>query len=107
MRSSRRAAIAAGLLGALAIAAIPGAILASHQLASLGLLHALYVGVPVALVLGVVAVLLARRARLRAARSVYRSSAIRVGRLLAWAGLLCGITGSVALIVYGVLRWAQ
>jgi hypothetical protein len=107
MRSSKRAAIAAGLLGALAIAAIPVAILASQQLESLALLHALYVGVPVALVLGIVAVLLARRARLRAARSVYGSRSIRLGRLLAWAGLLCGITGSIALIVYGVLRWAQ
>ena len=107
MRSSKRAAIAAGLLGALAIAAIPVAIVAAQQLASLALLHALYVSVPLALLLGVVAVLLARRARLRAARSVYGSSSIRVGQLLAWAGLLCGITGSIALVVYGVLRWAQ
>jgi|SRR5689334_8853555 hypothetical protein len=107
MRSSRRAAIAAGLLGALAIAAIPVGIIAAQRLQSLALLHALYVSVPIALVLGLVAVLLARRARLRAARSVYGSSSIRVGRLLAWAGLLCGITGSIALVVYGALRWAQ
>ena len=28
-------------------------------------------------------------------------------RIVAWAGLYAGLTGVLALAVYGVLRWAQ
>ena len=107
MRSSRRAAFAAGALGVLAIAAIPLAMLAAQKSARIGLLQALYVAVPVAVVLGVAAVLVARRARLRSARSVFRGSSHRFAQVLAWAGLLCGLTGGIALAVYGALRWAS
>ena len=33
--------------------------------------------------------------------------AVRTARILAWAGLYAGVTGALALGVYGVLRLAQ
>jgi hypothetical protein len=109
MRSSSRAAGAAALFGVLAVAAIPAGIVAAQLLASVGLLRALYVTVPVAGALGLLAVLLARRARLQSSRSVFsvRRGLTRFAQLLAWAGLWAGVTGGVALAVYGALRWAQ
>jgi hypothetical protein len=107
MRSSKRAAFAAGLLGFLAIATIPLAVLAAQELASVGLLQALYVAVPIAIILGLAAVLVARRARLWSTRSVFRGSSHRFAQIVAWAGLLCGLTGGIALAVYGALRWAS
>jgi hypothetical protein len=97
------------LLGALAVLAIPVAVLVSRSLASLTLLRALYIGVPVSAGLGILAFLASRRARFVAARSVDPRSAgpLRTARLLAWAGLYAGITGALALGVYGALVWAQ
>lgn len=108
MTSSSRAVVAA-LLGLLAIAAIPCGALAAQDLQSVGLLQSLYVSVPLAIVLGLIAVLLARGARLHAARSVFRgrTGIVRLAQILAWTGLWIGITGGVALAVYGALRWAQ
>ena len=109
MTSSSRTAGAAALLGVLAVAAIPTGVVAAQVLASVALLRALYVTVPVAAVFGLLAVLLARRARLRSSRSVFsaRRGITRIAQLLAWAGLWAGVTGGVALAVYGALRWAQ
>ena len=108
MSSSRRAARVGILLGALAVLAIPAAILAP-RLSSVSLLHALYVGVPVAFGLGVISWLASRRARFFAARSIDPRTAgpVRTARLVAWAGLYAGITGALALGVYGALVWAQ
>src|SRR4051812_40320748 len=108
MSSNRRAARAAVVLGALAILAIPAAVLAP-QVSSASLLHAVYVGVPVAGCLGILAFLASRRARFLAARSVDPQSAgpVRTARLFAWAGLYAGITGGLALGVYAALVWAQ
>ena len=108
MSSSRRAARVGILLGALAVLAIPVAILAP-RLSSISLLHALYVGVPVAFGLGAISWLAARRARFFAARSIDPRSAgpVRTARLFAWAGLYAGVTGGLALGVYGALIWAQ
>jgi hypothetical protein len=60
-------------------------------------------------VLGLVAIAAARRARLAAARSVKPDAAgsLRLSRFLAFAGLYIGLTGALALAVYGALRWAQ
>ena len=109
MRSSRRAARAAIVLGALAVIAIPVAIAAAQLTAGLRLLQSLYAAVPAALVLGLCAVAAARRARFAAARSVAPGGRGPVGaaRLIAAAGLYAGVTGALALVVYGVLRWAQ
>jgi hypothetical protein len=107
MRSSS-AARAAVVLGALAFVAIPVGV-AAAQATRLRLLETLYVAVPVALVLGLGALAASRRARYAAARSVAPRSrlGLRLARLVAWAGLYAGVTGGLALAVYGVLRWAQ
>jgi membrane protease YdiL (CAAX protease family) len=106
MTSSRRASSAAAVLGALAVLASPGAVLAAQVLKGVPLLRALYVGVPVAVLLALLALLAARRARLAHARSVYADTgkAPRLGRFLAWAGVYAAVIGVVALGVYGALR---
>jgi hypothetical protein len=107
MRSSRRAARVAVLLGALAVIAIPAGV-AAAQKTSLRLLETLYVAVPAAFVLGLLALAASRRARYAAARSVApRGRGLRLARVVAWAGMYAGVTGALALGVYGVLRWAQ
>ena len=109
MTSSNRPARAALLLGALAVLAIPAAVAAAQFLSGVALLRALYVGVPVALALGVLAVAASRRARTVLSRSLHpeRRRLVRSARVVAWAGLYAGVTGALALGVYGVLRWAQ
>jgi hypothetical protein len=106
MSSSRGAARAAVALGSIGVPAIPAAVLASHGLSGVSLLRALYIAVPVAFVLGLVAVAIARRARFTAARSVFaeRSGPVRAARLLAWLGVYAGVTGALALGVYWILR---
>ena len=79
MTSSRRASAAAAVLGALAVLANPGAVLALTALAA------------------------NRRARFARARSVYSGNG-RWGARLAWAGLYAEVIGVVALGVYGALR---
>ncbi|HZP73346.1 MAG TPA: hypothetical protein VFA97_08220 [Gaiellaceae bacterium] len=108
MRASSGAARAAIVLGVLAFAAIPAGV-AAAQTTSLRLLETLYVAVPVAVVLALAALLAARRSRLALARSLYpeRRRLVRAARIFAWAGTYAGVTGALALAVYGVLRWAQ
>jgi hypothetical protein len=107
MRSSR-AARGAVALGVLAVLAIPVGVVAA-QATRLRLLETLYVVVPAAFVLGLGALAASRRARFAAARSVVPRGrlGLRTARLAAWAGVYAGVTGALALAVYGVLRWAQ
>lgn len=107
MRSSS-AARAAVVLGTLAVLAIPAGVGAA-QATSLRLLETLYVVVPLAFVLGLAALAASRRARYTAARSIAPRSrlGLRLARVIAWAGLYAGVTGGLALAVYGVLRWAS
>ena len=107
MSDSRAAARGAIVLGVLALAAIPAGVLVANYTAGVELLQAELVAVPAAVVLGLMALALARRARYRVDRSVRPTGrrAARAGRLLAWAGLYSGITGALALGVYGVLRY--
>ncbi|HEX6763804.1 MAG TPA: hypothetical protein VF094_13485 [Gaiellaceae bacterium] len=109
MTSSSRAASTATVFGVLAIAAVPCGAVAAQYLQSVGLLQSLYITVPIAIVLGLLAVLVARRARRLQSRSVFGGSRsfTRLAQLLAWTGLWIGVTGGVALVVYGALRWAQ
>jgi hypothetical protein len=109
MSSSRRPARVAVLLGALAVLAIPVGIVAAQFVNGLVLLKTLYAVVPASVVLGLLALLASRRARLAVARSLRPEAAgpVRLGRILAWAGLYVGITGALGLAVYGVLRWAS
>lgn len=109
MRSSSRTATLAAILGALAILALPVAVVAAQVSSQLDLLHTLYVAVPVDLALALAAVSLARRARLDRARQV-TPRGVKLGRLarvLAYIGLYAAVTGALALGVYGLLRWAQ
>src|SRR5438093_13046676 len=97
--SGSNAARAAVVLGALAVAAIPAGIAATWLLKDVRLLEAIELGVPVAFALGLGAVAAARRARYGLERSVRRQGegAVRLGRLLAWAGLYFAVTGAAAL----------
>src|SRR5947209_2276780 len=106
MSSSRGAARAAAVLGGIGVLAIPAAVLASHGLSGVSLLRTLYVAVPVAFVLGLVAVAISRRARFASARSVFadRLGPVRAARVLAWLGVYAGVTGALALAVYWILR---
>jgi hypothetical protein len=92
-------------LGALAVAALPVAVVSAWLLKRVSLLRATEVAVPAAFVLGFAAVALVRRARYRVDRSVRRlgDRSVRVGRVLAWAGLYLAVTGAVALGFYGLL----
>jgi hypothetical protein len=107
MRSNRGAARAAVLLGALAVLAIPGGVVAAQLSSRLRLLETLYGVVAAACILGLAAVYSARRARLSAARTLSAAGGVGFARVVAWAGAYAGITGALALAVYGILRWAQ
>ena len=109
MSSSSGTARAGAFTGLLAVLAIPAAVVAAQVLNGVVLRRALYVGVAVAVVLALIALLLGRRARLAQARRVdgRGAGAVRTARILAWAGLYAGVTGALALGVYGVLRLAQ
>ena len=109
MTSSRTAARSAILLGALAVAVIPAGVVAAQLSHGLRLLETLYVVVPVAFVLGVLAVGSSRRARFALDRSVRPEprGAVRTARVIAWLGVYAGVTGALALAVYGLLRFAQ
>ena len=107
MRSNRGAARVAVLLGALAVLAIPAGVVAAQLSSQLRLLETLYVVVPAALVLGLAALYAARRARLNAARTLSAAGGVGFARIVAWAGAYAGVTGALALAVYGILRWAQ
>src|SRR5262249_19177762 len=107
MRSNRGAARAAVLLGALAVLAIPAGIAAAPFSSQLRPLETLYAVVPAAFVLGLLALYASRRARLNAARTLSAAGGVGFARVVAWAGAYAGVTGALALAVYGILRWAQ
>jgi hypothetical protein len=108
MSSSSGAARAAGLFGALAVLANPAGVAAAQLLKGIALIRALYVSVPVAVLLALIALGASRRARFARERSVYAESKGRgrPSRFLAWAGLYVAVTGALALGVYGALRAA-
>ena len=94
-------------LGALAALAIPIGVVLAQQLQSLRLLETLYVVVPLSVILGLAAIALLRRARFAAARSVRDTGSLRLAAVMAWGGAYIGVTGALALAVYGLLRYAQ
>ena len=106
MSSSSGAGRAARVFGALAVLAVPGAVVASRYVSGVTLLESLYVSVPVSFVLAVIALAARRRARFARARSVYPGGS-RWESILAWAGLYVAVTAALALAVYGALRAAQ
>jgi hypothetical protein len=101
--ASARASV---LVGALATAALPAAIAATRWSDAYELLHAA-AAIPVAAVLGLVAVLLARRARSRLAPTLGHprgTRTARAGRLLGLLGFLLALTAAGSLAVYEVLK---
>ena len=92
------------ILGLLAVAAIPVAIVVTEQQGDLRLLHA-GVAVPVAFVLGFIGIRLARRARRRLERTLGRAGGVvpaRMGRVFSWLGVYFALIGAIALGVYAV-----
>ncbi len=92
------------LFGVLGVAAIPIGVLVTNYRNDLRLIHAGW-AVPVAAVLGFIAVRLARRARRRLERTVGRAGGAvpaRVGRILGWLGLYLALIGAIALAFYYV-----
>ena len=107
MSSSKTLGRSAVLVGALAVLAVPAGVAVAQAMSSITLLQGLYAGTPVSVVLGLVALLLVRRAKLAAARSVTGGGPLRLGRVAAWSGLYVGMTAAIALGVYAVLVHAQ
>jgi hypothetical protein len=97
------------VVGLLSIAALPLAVAATRWSERYELLHAA-VGIPLGLVLGIGAVLLARRARARHERTLGRAGGLRAaawGWAFGIAGIAIAAAGLVALGVYGLLRYLE
>jgi peptidoglycan/LPS O-acetylase OafA/YrhL len=95
-------------LGVLATLTLPGAIAATRYSDSYDLLHAGF-AIPLVVMLGVGAVVLARRARALDRASLARAGGARaaqLGRLLGIAGLCMASSAAIALAVYEMLSSA-
>jgi hypothetical protein len=94
------------LLGLLATAAIPAAVVYADRSPSVELIWA-GVAVPVAALLGLAAMGAARAGRRRAQLTLRRSGArtATLGRFLGLFGLLFAGTGTISLAVYAILSW--
>jgi hypothetical protein len=104
-RSSNPAATGALAAGLLAVAALPAAIALAQVSARVKLVQAA-AGAPVAALLGIAALVLARRARRRSERSLGRAGgmgAARAGRILGVLGLCLAASGAIAIGFYGLL----
>jgi hypothetical protein len=90
------------VFGLLAVAAIPVGILITNNRNDLRLVHAGF-AVPVAAILGFVAIRLARRARMKLERTIGRAGGAvpaRLGRIFGWLGLYLALIGTIALGFY-------
>ena len=92
------------LAGLLVVGVLPAAIVASRFSARFELLHAAW-AIPVAAVLGLVTLLLARRARRQLRWTLVRGrhAAARVGRTLGVLALCLAITASISVGFYRLL----
>jgi len=93
------------LLGVLSVALLPAAIAATRWSREYELLHAA-AAIPVALLLGAVAVALSRRARSRLAPTLGRprgARTARLGRLLGILGFLLALTAAGSVGIYALL----
>ena len=103
-RPRNRVAVLSLVFGVLAVLALPLAIYVTDQRNDLRLIHA-GVAVPVAFVLGFVAIRLAKRARTRLERTLGRAKGqtpARLGRILGWLGVYLALIGAISLAVYYV-----
>lgn len=95
------------LVGLASVATLPLAIYATRYFGAYELLDAGW-SIPVAVILGLTAIALARRSRIQAAVSLASSrgrSVAGVGRLLGLLGLCMAAAALVALGVYGLLEY--
>jgi hypothetical protein len=94
------------LLGVLATAAIPAAVVYADRSARVELIWA-GAAVPVAALLGLAALGAARSGRRRSQLTLRRSGArlAVLGRFLGLFGLLFAGTGTISLVVYAILNW--
>ncbi|MGE5689573.1 MAG: hypothetical protein ACM33B_03355 [Pseudomonadota bacterium] len=92
-----------GLLGA---AVLPATIAVAELTDVLRLIEAAW-AIPAAFVLGLLAVVLARRGRRRAARTVARTGArsARVGRFLGWLAVALAVSGAIAVAFFEYLDY--
>lgn len=92
------------LFALLSLAAVPAALYSTH-LKSVDTPHAVGGEAIAGTLLGAIAVVLARGARARAARSLVGAGegAARWGRWLGWLGLCLGLTAALALGFFGLL----
>jgi hypothetical protein len=100
-------AVLSVLLGLLATAAIPAAVIYAERSTRVELIWSA-VAVPVAFVLGLAAIFAARAGRRRARMTLLRrsgSAAAGLGRLLGVLGVLLAGTGVIALAVYEILNY--
>ena len=97
-------------MGFLATTVVPGAVAAAELLETVELLDAA-AAVPLAAVLGVLALWLARGARLRTERTLGRvggTGTARAGRILGALGLCIAASGAIAVLTYYALsRFAE
>jgi hypothetical protein len=103
---SARASVFVGLL---AVATMPAAILATRWSDEYELLQAGF-AIPLAAVLGLLAIALARRARSRLAPTLGHpkgSRTARLGRLLGLLGFLLALTAAGSLAVYWILSLVE
>jgi hypothetical protein len=94
------------VVGLLAVATMPAAIAATRWSRTYDLLHAGY-AIPAGALLGILAILLARRARSRLAPTLGHpkgTRTARLGRLLGLLGFLLALTAAGSLAVYEILR---
>jgi hypothetical protein len=94
------------VVGLLSLATLPAAVFVARDRDDLTLVEAGVAAVPVAAVLGLLGLWLARRARRRADRTLDRvggRGAARVGKLMGGLGLYLAATAALALGVYALL----
>jgi hypothetical protein len=104
IKPRNKAAVFSLVLGLLAVAVIPVAIVVTESIDDLRLLHA-GAAVPVAFVLGIAGIRLAKRARRRLERTLGRAGGAvpaRLGRVLSWIGVYLALIGAISLGVYAI-----
>jgi len=105
-RARNLRAAASVVVGLLAVAAVPAGVALARYSEEVTLVRSGIVSVPVGVLLGLYAIVLARRGRETVERTLGRSrgrGAARAGRALGLAGLCVSITAGLALGFYGLL----
>jgi len=95
------------LTGVASVAALPVAIYLSRFSERYELLHAGFV-IPIAAILGLISIVLARRVRVRSVLALGRGGGdrpVRIGRVLGIVGVCMALAALVALGVYGLLEY--